>query len=229
VRSGWSVKSLVRKIVLSRTFGMASAGSGTAVEADKADPDNRLLWKANRRRLDPESLRDSILMLSGKLELARMDSTVDYLGDQATAVGDNKNRRRTDFNCRSIYLPVIRNDLPEVFAAFDFTNPHTTTGARSQTISPGQALFLMNDEMVMGAAEAAAKQFLSCEGGPKPGEIFEFILGTSPTPEEQQQMADFVQITAARLTSEGKPDPLIQAWAMACQALFSSSRFQFLD
>lgn len=229
LQSHWSVKSLVRQVVLSRTFAMATEPAGDVAEAEKADPDNRWLWKANRQRLDPESLRDAILLLSGKLDLARVESTVAYLGDQATAVGDNKNRRRTDFNCRSIYLPVIRNDLPEVFAAFDFTNPHTTMGARPRTISPAQALFLMNDEMVMGAAEAAAKSFISRGGGPKIEEVFEQILGTLPTPEEQLQIADFVLGTAARLTREGKPDPLLQAWAMACQALFSSSRFQFID
>ncbi len=229
LQSHWSVKSLVRQIVLSRTFAMASEPAGDPVEAETADPDNRWLWKANRQRLDPESLRDAILLLSGKLDLARVESTVAYLGDQATAVGDNKNRRRTDFNCRSIYLPVIRNDLPEVFAAFDFTNPHTTMGARPQTVSPAQALFLMNDEVVMAAAEAAAKPLISLEGGLKIGEVFEQILGTLPTPEEKLQIADFVLGTAARLTREGKPDPLLQAWAMACQALFSSSRFQFID
>jgi hypothetical protein len=102
-------------------------------------------------------------------------------------------------------------------------------GARPQTVSPAQALFLMNDEMVMGAAEAAAKSLISREGGPEIEEVFEQILGTLPTPEEKLQIADFVLGTAARLTREGKPDPLLQAWAMACQALFSSSRFQFID
>ena len=229
VRSNWSIKSLVRKIALSRTFAMATAVGANESAAEKADPDNRWLWKGNRRRLDPESLRDAILLLAGQLDLARVDSTVAYLGDQATAVGDNKNRRRTDFYCRSIYLPVIRNDLPEVFAAFDFANPHTITGARPNTMSPSQALFLMNDEMVIGAAGAAAKKFLSSDEGPKIEQVFEQILGTPPTLEENVQIADFVLAAAARLTREGKPDPLMQAWALACQALFSSSRFQFLD
>ena len=79
------------------------------------DPDNQLLWRAHRRRLDPESLRDAMLSSAGTLNLNPMESTVSYLGDQATAVGGNPVRRRTDFNCRSVYLPVIRNDLPELF------------------------------------------------------------------------------------------------------------------
>ena len=83
--------------------------------AHAIDPENRLLWRAHRRRLDPESLRDAMLSAAGNLDLKPMDSTVSYLGDQATAVGENPNRRRTDFPCRSVYLPVIRNDLPELF------------------------------------------------------------------------------------------------------------------
>ena len=65
---------------------------------------------------------------AGTLDLAPRESTVDYLGDQATAVGKNENRRRTDFSCRSVYLPVIRNDLPEVFDVFDFADPNIQLG-----------------------------------------------------------------------------------------------------
>ena len=94
------------------------------------DPDNRLLWRAHRRRVDPETFRDAMLLASGTLDVRPIDSTVDYLGDQATSVGANKVRRRTDFACRSVYLPVIRNDLPELFDVFDFANPQATTGMR---------------------------------------------------------------------------------------------------
>src|SRR6185436_18510833 len=112
IESGWSVKDLVREIVLSRTFAMSSRHDEAG---HLLDPDNRLLWRAHRRRLDPESLRDAMLFAADELDLKPMDSSVWYLGDQATAVGDNKIRRRTDFTCRSVYLPVIRNDLPELF------------------------------------------------------------------------------------------------------------------
>ncbi len=101
-----------------------------------------------------------MLMAAGQLDLTPMGSTVWYLGDQATAVGSNPVRRRTDFPCRSFYLPVIRNDLPELFEAMDFTNPHTATGARPVTTAPSQALFVMNDAMIMKAAEQMAERIL---------------------------------------------------------------------
>ena len=84
----------------------------------------------------------------GGLDFTPRDSSVWYLGDQATAVGANKNRRRTDFACRSVYLPVIRNDLPELFGAFDFADPHRTTGMRPDTTVATQSLFIMNDPSV---------------------------------------------------------------------------------
>ena len=133
IDSGWSLKSLVRQIVLSRSFALATTHDE---KAHATDPDNTLLWRAHRRRLDPESLRDAMLSASAQLDLAPVDSTVSYLGDQATAVGENKNRRRTDLLCRSVYLPVIRNDLPEIFEAFDFADPHATTGARTRPPPP---------------------------------------------------------------------------------------------
>ena len=155
IKSEWSVKDLVRQIVLSRTFRMSSR---TDHAGDSIDPDNRLLWRAHRRRLEPEALRDAMLQIAGELDLASMESTVWYLGDRATDAGANKIRRRSDFPCRSVYLPVIRSDLPEWFAAFDFADPHTTTGMRPETLVATQALFILNNGSVMAAADATARR-----------------------------------------------------------------------
>ena len=157
INADWSIKSLVRKIVTSRSFMISSEHDASS---HAIDPENRLFWRANRRRLEPEALRDAMLWAGGQLDSAPMDSTVWYLGDQATAVGANKNRRRTDFPCRSVYLPVIRNDLPELFDSFDFADPHATTGMRPQTMVASQGLFLMNDDSVIAAADAIARRAL---------------------------------------------------------------------
>ena len=228
IDSGWSVKAVVREIALSRTFAMASAFNENAYATD---PENRLLWRAHRRRVDPEALRDSILTAAGKLDLSPMDSSVYYLGDQATAVGKNEVRRRTDFPNRSVYLPVIRNDLPELFEVFNFADPHATTGARPRTTAAAQGLFLMNDEMVMDAAEATARSLLS-EQSPderKIEKMFHQIFGVSPGSEERRELLAFVNNTRERLHGEGEEQPELRAWALACHAMFSTSRFQFLE
>ncbi len=240
IDSGWSLKALVREIVLSRTFALDTESNATGYEAD---PENQWLWRANRRRLDPESFRDAMLMAAGQLDFSPMDSTVWYLGDQATAVGSNPVRRRTDFPCRSYYLPVIRNDLPELFEAMDFTNPHMATGARPTTTAPTQALFVMNDPMVMKAADQMADRIL--REYPDAGweqrviAMFSIIAGTGAKVDQpadeislspaQQALLQFIHQKIAQLQSQNAGQPERQALSLACHALFASSRFQYLD
>ncbi|HIE97606.1 MAG TPA: DUF1549 domain-containing protein [Planctomycetes bacterium] len=230
IDSGWSLKSLVRKVVLTRTFAMSSLHD----EASHAvDPENRLLWRAHRRRLTPEALRDAMLLAAGTLDVTPMDSTVSYLGDQATAVGDNKNRRRTDFPCRSVYLPVIRNDLPELFDVFDFADPHAATGMRPQTMVATQGLFMLNDELVMTAAEATARRMLDDEVADNPSamvdHLFELVLNAVPTMEERDELLTFISDTRESLSDDDTADADIRVWSMVCHALFASSRFQIVE
>ncbi len=226
IDSGWSLKSLIRRIVLSRAFAMSSRHDDTG---HAIDPENRLLWRAHRRRLDPETLRDAMLLAAGTLDLTPMDSSVWYLGDQATAVGDNKNRRRTDFPCRSVYLPVIRNDLPELFDVFDFADPHSTTGMRPETLVATQGLFILNDDSVMAAAEATAQRLLMESGAEhRIDQMFERILNVQPTDQERNDFLEFIRTTKDRISSHDG-DANLRAWSMACHALFASSRFQIVE
>ncbi len=230
IRSGWSTKALVRQIVLSRTFGLSSNYDATNAATD---PENRLLWRAHRRRLDPESFRDAMLAAAGRLDLTPMDSSVSYLGDQATAVGANKVRRRTDFPNRSIYLPVIRNDLPELFNVFDFANPHITSGARPNTTVPNQGLFALNDELVMQAADATAKRILAdCptkDVGRRINRMFELILQSHAESDQRQESESFLSKTEMLLVQELGEDAEVRAISTLCHALFASSRFLFLE
>jgi hypothetical protein len=230
IESKWSIKDLVRQIVLSRTFAMSSrpADAGSA-----ADPDNRLLWRAHRRRLEPEALRDAMLSAAGQLDLVPRESTVWYLGDQATAVGDNKIRRRTDFPCRSVYLPVIRNDLPELFNVFDFADPHASTGRRPRTNVATQALFMLNDPSVKAAAESTARRLLADHPLAKEDDLvdalFALVVNMPPTADERQDMLTFVRQIKNRAMSDSQQEGDLRAWSQACQALFASSRFQILE
>ena len=227
VAADWSLQALVRQIVLSRTFMMSSRHDE---QAAAADPENVLLWRAHRRRLDPESLRDAMLAAAGTLDLAAMDSTVNYLGDQATAVGGNTNRRRTDFPCRSVYLPVIRNDLPEIFDALDFTDPHKTTGMRPQTTVATQGLFMLNDEQVMDAAVATAARVLAAESDELAlDRLFLLVTGRPPTAADAEAMLSFVTSAAEAEQAAGGEHPRREAWALATHALFASSRFQVVE
>ncbi len=230
IDSGWSLKSLVQKVVLTQTFATSSRHEDVS---HAVDPENRLLWRAHRRRLTPESLRDAMLLAAGTLDVTPMDSTVSYLGDQATAVGDNKNRRRTDFPCRSVYLPVIRNDLPELFDVFDFADPHAATGMRSRTMVATQGLFMLNDELVMTAAEATAQRVLQNNTATEPSaqidQLFELVLNAVPTTEERGELLTYIGETRKSINDGNTADADVRVWSMVCHALFASSRFQIVE
>jgi len=240
---------LVREIATSHTFALASQHDDHGFQRD---PDNRLLWRAHRRRLDPESLRDAMLLAAGELDLRPMQSTVWYLGDQATGVGINA-RRRTDFPCRSVYLPVIRNDLPELFDVFDFANPHSTTGARPRTTVATQALFLLNNDLVMDTAAAISRRLLAAHPNDPPHndaaiasdaarvrQLYEWIVQDEPTDGEVSVLTRFAG--TLRETEASTPPPAggaadagspadveLRVWTRIGHTVLALSRFQFVE
>src|SRR5581483_1754956 len=113
-----------------------------------ADPENRLHARHNRHRLEAEALRDSILAVSGRLDLT-MGGTLYPGANRAYVIGyPNTTYDKYDFERRSVYLPVMRSDIYAVFQAFDFADPSTASGERATTTVAPQALFLMNGKIV---------------------------------------------------------------------------------
>jgi hypothetical protein len=134
---GWSIKKLHRLIMLSSTYQQSSENN---VKYAKLDPGNQLLWRMNRQRLDFESMRDTLLAVSGKLDETLGGHAVDLTSEPFSA-------RRT------VYGFVDRQNLPSVFRAFDFASPDTTSPRRFYTTVPQQALFLMNSPFVVDQAK----------------------------------------------------------------------------
>ena len=233
VESGWSVKSLVRQLVLSRTYLQSTHHNAQAMEMD---PDNRLLWRANRKRLPAESLRDSLLAISGQLDLSAGGSAVQGLGYLAIANNNQSaSGRKTDIQRRSIYLPIIRNELPAFLTVFDFADPDVVTGRRSVTNVPAQALFLLNDPFVQQQAEATAARLL--EQLPQPEgdaekasatkakrieSAYQLILCRAATDYELSRAAAFIDAVSAEQSPE-------EAWRQFVQAMFASTEFRMLN
>jgi hypothetical protein len=144
MQDGWSIKKLHRQIMLSDTYQQSSA---TNPRYAQIDPQNHLLWRANIRRLDFEEIRDSVLALSGQL-----DSTMGGPPVQLDMGEGGFDHRRT------IYGMVDRRNLPEVYGQFDFANPDITTGKRYETTVPQQALFMMNNPLVVQLARRLVNQ-----------------------------------------------------------------------
>ncbi|MEO1979049.1 MAG: DUF1553 domain-containing protein, partial [Fuerstiella sp.] len=127
----------------------------------------------------------------------------------------------------------IRNDLPELFDVFDFADPHAATGMRPQTMVATQGLFMLNDELVMTAAEATARRMLDDEVADNPSamvdHLFELVLNAVPTMEERDELLTFISDTRESLSDDDTADADIRVWSMVCHALFASSRFQIVE
>jgi hypothetical protein len=213
ITEGWSTKQLIRYIMLSRVYQMGSAGNS---RSEKLDPSNRLIWRMNRKRLDAESIRDSLLFAGGNLDMT--------LGGQNIRPG-TKSEYDYEFTStrRSVYVPVFRNTLPELFEVFDFADPNTQRGSRSESVIASQALLLMNQPFVMEQAERAAKRLAVREfssNDARLDQVFLQVLGRTPAPEERA-------ITRA-LLDKAEADKVI-ALSTIYQSLFSCIDFRYTN
>lgn len=217
VADGWSVKQLIRSIVLSRTYQLSSEADGKALEAD---PENRWLARHNRRRLDAESLRDSILKASGQLDSGPGEGSVIRHRDILVNLAGNLHQPSTH---RSIYLCYLRNSPPPELAAFDFPDFVSVKGQRDLSTVPGQALFLFNNPLVIEQAGFLAQQLLASDETERVRLAYHRSLNRDPNPEELYRALELVRATESELDSAEK------AWASLCQALFASNEFRYID
>ena len=201
VEEGWSVKAMHREIMLSATYALSSEFSAKNYETD---PDNRLLWRAGRRRLDAEALRDSMLYVSGNLDLTP--------GGEPAALDDPANRRRT------VYGYVSRRRIDKVLGLFDFPNPNKTSPRRFGTNTPLQGLFLLNSEFVMRQAERLTDR-LERETAGEADRIrraYRLLYGRRPTKEEVNVGRRFLAGDAGR-------------WPQYAQVLMTSNEFLYVQ
>jgi hypothetical protein len=204
VTDGWSVKRLHKLVMLSATYQQASA---TPDALFRADPENKLLGRQNRRRLDFESMRDSVLVAAGKLDRTVGGRPVDlFKAPFATR--------------RSVYGLIDRTNLPGTFRVFDMANPDQHSPQRFQTTVPQQALFLMNSPFVQEQAKAlAARPEMISAGDPdaRITALYRLALGRSPTPTEASLGRDYVA------------DGSAGRWEQYAQVLLLSNEFAFVD
>ncbi len=222
MEEGWSLKKLVRSLVLSHTYRIAVVDDPSAA---RIDPDNRLLSRAHRRRLQAEVIRDAMLSVSGQLERGMGGSSVAGLGEHATnnnakdSLDTDRDRRR------SVYLPVIRNGLPGIFDVFDFADPDVTTGKRNSTTVPTQALYLMNSSFVMEQARLTARLLIARAKSDEDRVVLLYrrAIGRTPTVEER-----YVAMRFLREQREGGVAE-VEAWSAVCQAMFGCTEFRFVE
>ncbi len=217
VASGWSIKQLHREILLSATYRLASdPGSEPRDREFTTDPDNRLLWRQNRRRLDIEAWRDAMLAVSGNLDPA--------LGGSAMNLNDPGNRRRT------LYAAISRHELNGTLRLFDFPDPNLTSEKRVSTTVPMQQLFVLNSEFLVRQAKSLSQKLASESTADDQGRIervYSLIFQRAPTEEEVQIGLGFLQAPLPTAVSAG--DVKLTAWEQYTQALLGTNEFAFVD
>ncbi len=227
VEGGWSVKKLVRELVLSRTYRLASTHDARAYAAD---PDGALYWRMPKRRLEAEAIRDAMLAASGDLDRSAVPYTVVSRFDGPAQPLIRSGALNAESRQRSVYLPVVRDQVSEALAVFDFAEPSLVVGEREDTTVPSQALFLMNSPFVLGQSEKMAERLLreSASEAERVSLAFRLALGREPSAGEREAAGTFFRRFPPPADASG-PDAVRAPWAAFCQALFASAEFRYLN
>jgi hypothetical protein len=208
---GWSVKKLQRLILLSATYQQSSMDNAAA---RNIDPENLLLWRMNRQRLDFEATRDSLLAVVGELDETR--------GGRAGNLADTAYRRRT------IYGAIDRQNLPSVFRVFDFASPDATSPQRFTTTTPQQALYFMNSPFALRQARALAARPEMQQADPQAriARFYRTLFAREASPDEISAGVKYLKAEAAAATGGAKQ---LSPWEKYAQVLLESNEFVFID
>jgi hypothetical protein len=195
----WSTKWLVRQIVMSQAYRQAC---DDRADGAAADPENRLVWRMNRRRMDLESIRDGLLTAAGRLDLT--------MGGPSVPLTEPPFATR-----RSVYGFIERQNLPNFFRIFDFAGPDTHNPARPYTTVPQQALFLMNSPFAIEQASNLAARSTAAGGGNTTARIkslYRFALARDASDEETALCAHFVEVSEPAAAAAANADPWQYGW-----------------
>jgi len=227
VRDGWSVKRMIRSIMLSRAYQLSSARDATNMNID---PDNRLFWRATPRRLEAETIRDAILAVSGQLNLEKpVSSSVTPLGDKLI---DNipAEDLQPPSNHRSVYLAVIRDYVPELFDLFDFPSASLVSGRRSVTSVPAQALYLRNSAFIAEQTQHAARRLLASPEATNNTERADLAVRWALAREisEVERKGGLELVEQIQQTTPPTDNRDVDAWATWFHTLFNTAEFRYL-
>ena len=237
MQDGWSIKRLHRVIVLSATYGQSTVADPLT---RKRDPENSLLGRARVRRLEAEAVRDALLAAAGQLDGTMKGSLLKLKNRAYFFDHTSKDLTTYDSNRRSIYLPVVRNNVFDLFQLLDFPDPAVTTGDRATTVVASQALLMLNSDLVMQAASGLAARLLSEADGVsgRIARMYEIALGRPPTASELRADHALLLELAKNAKQVDKKTPAtaggragvipLSAWTTLCHVALASNEFIYL-
>ncbi|MBL8725517.1 MAG: DUF1553 domain-containing protein [Planctomycetes bacterium] len=227
IAHGWSQKHVWRRLLASAAWQQSSAD---APERRERDPDNRMVWRAERQRLDAESVRDAMLAIAGTLDRT-MGGTLLATKDRDYVTNDqSQNQADYDAPRRALYLPVVRNAMYDLFTAFDYCDGSVHQEQRPSSAVATQALLLLNAPFVRKAARAFAEAALAAVpvaeheplGARQVRWVWAHAYGRAPSPLEVAAAERwFATAAAAGQTAEALPG--------LCQMVFASNEFLHVD
>jgi hypothetical protein len=225
MNGGWSIKRMIRTIMLTRTYQLSADHNA---KSNEVDPGNRLLWRRTRRRLEGEAIRDAILAASGQLNLTPpTGSLVAKFGNKIIQDNFTVATFKTAHTQRAVYLPIIRSGIPEVLNVFDFAESTLVVGRRNVTTVPAQELYLMNSPFVVGQSKAFAKSLLDndkLDNAQRIDQAYRRALCRPATKDEIDNAARFLNNQTMK-TEEAR----LVGWAAFCQALYISAEFRYVN
>jgi cytochrome c553 len=230
LQQGWSVKAMHKLIMNSATYQMSTEANA---QAELIDSENRLFWHRQRQRLDAESFRDSLFVISDSLDRTSGGSLLGM--ENRRYVTSTGSRGFEGYNTmkRSVYLPVIRSSGYEPFQAFDFPDPSVTMGRRAVTNIPAQSLLLMNGKLVHDQTRKMAEYLMKQSGdeAKKISMAYEILFSRNAQPSEVQRAIEFLNLyqSAAQAEKVSKDESLIMAWQGLCRSLLSTNEFVFVE
>jgi hypothetical protein len=230
IDTGWSVKDMHRLIMRSSVYQMAGTNDP---DAHRLDPDNRLLWRRDPRRLEAEAIRDAILAVADLLDPAMGGPVLHVANREFIFNHTSEDHTNYDSTRRSLYLPVIRNNLYDVFSLFDYTDASVPNGNRPTTTVAPQALFLMNSNLVAQAAERLAATLLddNDDDDNRLERLYLRAYARPPTSNEIARSHKFLDRfdQSLRTTEPDDKKRRIQVWSTLCQTILAANEFVYVQ
>src|SRR5579864_9473244 len=228
VERGWSVKAMHRLIMLSQTYQLASSPNGNN---DRIDSSNRWYWRFDRRRLEAEAILDSMLAVSGNLDLSSPGPHPFPVFDYWKYSQHVPFRAVYESNHRSVYLMTQRVVRHPYLALFDAPDTNTSTDVRAASTVPLQSLYMLNNPFVLQQSEGFAKRLLAADPEARVGLATRIAWGREPSEEETKKYRDYVtryrdKAIASRTLP---PEAELQAWSSLARALITTNEFIYID
>ena len=196
------------------------------------------MWRINRRRLEAEAIRDSLMAMGGELDLTMGGSLLTFKDREyvtaAVTAAENRDKTDYDINRRAVYLPVIRSSLYDVFQAFDFGDPSVMDGNRPTTTVAPQALFMMNGSIVLRETRKMAAWLLTqqeMDDAERVQLAYNQVFGRLPAKKETARALDFLRRGDMALGArESEPhERRLRAWQSLCRVLVASNEFIYVE